>query len=253
MRRSYRLAVAGALLAAPALAHVGPSPDTNNRYLKLSPLADGVRLSYTVFIGDAPGRILRARLDRNKDALVSTEEAAAFGRELGVEIAAGLALEVDGRAVRVNWTEVEVGLGEPTIAGGSFAVDLVAWLCYPTGQRDTRHVVILRDRFSLPTPGESELKVEESPGAQVLFAGLTAGAPNRDLRWRGAEHPTLGPGYRLEVDVEPSVAIAGGVCGRPPPSESGGLGAWWILVGGLLAAGGALAWRYRKTLRDLFG
>ena len=33
-------------------AHVAPSVDDNNRYLKVTPLHDGIRLAYTVFFGE---------------------------------------------------------------------------------------------------------------------------------------------------------------------------------------------------------
>ena len=33
-------------------AHVAPSVDDNNRYLKVTPQADGVRLAYTGFFGE---------------------------------------------------------------------------------------------------------------------------------------------------------------------------------------------------------
>src|SRR6185369_12131192 len=39
-------------LAGRAAAHVAPSVGDNNRYLKLTPLGDRVRLAYTVFYGD---------------------------------------------------------------------------------------------------------------------------------------------------------------------------------------------------------
>ena len=171
------------------------------------------------------------------------------GRSLGVEIAAALALEVDGRSVRVNWREVSVGMSEPgRILGGPFAVDSVAWLCFAEPSTSPRHVVILRDCFALPTPGESELKVEESPGVRVTFAGLSGGQPNLDSRWRADAHPTLGPGYRLEVEVDPAVAIAGDVCRAIDAGRSRG-SAWpWIVALALLFGGvAAIAYRRRRS------
>src|SRR5688572_20228517 len=44
--RSVALAGALAALPAPAAAHVAASEDVNNRYLKVSPMADRVRLAY---------------------------------------------------------------------------------------------------------------------------------------------------------------------------------------------------------------
>ena len=46
-------------------AHVAPSVDDNNRYLKVTPSADRLRIAYTVFFGENQGRQMRAGLDTN--------------------------------------------------------------------------------------------------------------------------------------------------------------------------------------------
>ena len=55
MRRVFLVV---AITVASAAAHVSPSVDDNNRFLKLTPLGDRVRLAYTVLFGDNPGRAL---------------------------------------------------------------------------------------------------------------------------------------------------------------------------------------------------
>src|SRR5512132_3970712 len=90
-------AVALALGSAPARAHVAPSAGDNNRYIKLTPLPDRVRLAYTIFYGETPGRELRARLDANRDGAIDDAESRAFGDRIARELAAALDVVVDGQ------------------------------------------------------------------------------------------------------------------------------------------------------------
>jgi hypothetical protein len=241
------------LLPVVAAGHVGPSPDVNNRYLKLSPLADGIRLVYTVYVGEQPGRAFRRRGDRDGDGAIGEAEARRLGEELGAEVAAALRVELDGAPVPLVWREVEVGVGDPRIEGGSLAIDLVAWLCF-AGPPGGRHELVLRDGYVLPTPGESELRVEESPGVVVRAAGLGAaasGARDLDLRWRGAGQPTARDGYRVELEVDPELAMRGGVCGAEAESSAGHR--WWAVAGllivGVLVVAGLLRARARARAR----
>src|ERR1043165_3083602 len=63
-----------ALLAVAAITvlsgHVAPSVDDNNRYLKVTPLRDGIRFAYTVFFGEIPGASVRRTMDRNSDGTI---------------------------------------------------------------------------------------------------------------------------------------------------------------------------------------
>ena len=52
MRRLAIATLATAALAGRATGHVQPSVDDNNRFLKLTPLGDRVRLAYTVLFGE---------------------------------------------------------------------------------------------------------------------------------------------------------------------------------------------------------
>jgi hypothetical protein len=76
-------AVIGALVAIvtarPARAHVQPSVDDNNRYIKVQPFGDRIRLAYTVFFGEVPGAGMRPQIDTNHDKTISEAEAQAFG------------------------------------------------------------------------------------------------------------------------------------------------------------------------------
>src|SRR6476659_5617187 len=90
------LALALTLAAVQAAAHVAPSVDDNNRYLKLTPLGDRVRLAYTVFYGEVPGAAMRQQLDANRDGTIDDAESSAFGEKLAAEVAASIDVTVDG-------------------------------------------------------------------------------------------------------------------------------------------------------------
>ena len=181
-----------AVLAATAGAHVTPSVDDNNRYLKLTPLGDGVRLAYTVFYGEVPGAGMRRTIDRNHDGTIDDAESQAFGDQLARELAAALEITVDGARQPVVWSQVVVGMGTPQAAAGTFSIDLVAWLCLGTPRGP--HTVALRDRFVLARPGETEVKVEDSPGVTITRARIGgADDPSYDYK-------LVGPGGALADD-----------------------------------------------------
>jgi hypothetical protein len=214
MRRVLALAVipAAALVAAHADAHVAPSVDDNNRYLKLTPLGDRVRLAYTVFYGEVPGAGMRKAIDTDHDGTIDDAESQAFGTTLAAQIAAALEVVVDGARQPVAWSQVVVGMGTPQVAAGTFSVDLVAWLCL-AAPRGT-HQVRLQDRFRLAQPGETEVKVEDSPGVAIDHARMGA---DDDL---GYDYKIIGPGGPLEDDGldlqftagDKSVVTADAVC-----------------------------------------
>ncbi len=173
-------------------AHVAPAVDGNNRYLKLTPLGDRVRLAYTVFYGEVPGAGMRKSIDADHDGTIDDAESQTFGTALAAEIAAALEVTVDGVRQPVAWAQVVVGMGTPQVAAGTFSVDLVASLCL-AAPRGT-HKVLLRDRFRLARPGETEIKVEDSPGVTVDHARMGA---DDDL---GYDYKIIGPGGPLEDD-----------------------------------------------------
>jgi hypothetical protein len=157
--------VAALVGAVTADAHVAPAVGDNNRYLKITPLGDRVRLAYTVFYGEVPGAEMRRAIDANHDGAISDSESQAFGGTLAAEIAAAVVLTIDGAVRPVAWSQVVVGLGTPQVAAGAFSVDLVAWLCLapPRGA----HAVLLRDHYPLARPGETEVMVEGGPGVAI--------------------------------------------------------------------------------------
>lgn len=240
--------VAALASATEGAAHVAPSVDDNNRYLKLTPLADRVRLAYTVYFGEVPGAAARRELDRNRDGQISDDEADAFGRELGGQVGPALAVTIDGTAAPISWDQISVGMGTPTTGAGAFSVDLIAWLCLPTA--GGAHTITLKDTFPLPRPGETELRIEDSPGVHVTRTRLgLIDLVDHDARWQGAGGPIAHDGFTLGFTADDARPIEGGVCAGV--ATRGGSRTWIWLVGAaaLAAAGGAALLTRRRRAR----
>jgi hypothetical protein len=197
MRRGPGLLVLAVTLATgTANAHVAPSVDDNNRYLKLSPAADRVRLAYTVFFGEVPGAQTRPTIDANRDGQISDEEAQSFGVKLSSEVGASLELTLDGATVPVTWSTVATGMGSPQVAAGSFSVDLIAWPCLATARG--KHTLLLKDRFRVPHPGETEVKVEDGTGITIAHSHVgRASDPGHDYKFVGPGGPLMDDGIEV--------------------------------------------------------
>jgi hypothetical protein len=252
MRRAGWSLVVIAAAAATARAHVAPSMDDNNRYLKLTPLGDRVRLAYTIYLGEVPGAAARRELDVDHDGAISDAEAQAFGAKLAAQVQPGLAITVDGAPAPVAWAEIDVGMGQPVTAAGSFSVDLIAWLCLPSAGGS--HTVVLRDAFVLPRPGETELRVEDTPGVHVTIARLgMIDLVDLDARWQGAGGPLAHDGFTLAFDASDKAPIPkDGACAATAPAAraASGLGrGLWIGLAiaavGLVGAAGFVFARRR--------
>lgn len=224
-------------LAGRAAAHVAPSASDNNRYLKLTPLGDRVRLAYTVFYGDAPGAELRRAIDANHDGAIDDAESQAFAGRIAREVAAALDATVDGARQPVVWSEVVAGMGTPRTAAGSFSIDLVASLCL-AAPRGT-HAIQLRDRFELVRPGETEIRFEDSPGVTV------DGARVGDDTFPGIDYKIIGPtpalagsgsdgGIELRFTAGPIAAVASDAACRSDPPRRG------LPAGGIAGAAAAV-------------
>jgi hypothetical protein len=203
-------------ITATAAAHVAPSVDDNNRYLKVTPFGDRVRLAYTVFFGEVPGAIARRDIDTNHDGQLTDAEGHAFGSTIAAQVAAGLQVEVDGKVVTMPWASVDVGLGSPQVAAGSFSVDLIGYACLPTA-RGT-HQLIVHDRYRIAHPGETEVKVEDAPGIVIDKAHVgPANDPSHDFRFAGPGGPLSDDGLELTFDAGPrSTVTADAVCRAEP-------------------------------------
>ena len=266
--------LAGALLAPPAAAHVAPSEQENNRYVVLAPLGDRLRLVYIVYIGEQPGRQARARMDRDGDRLVDEGEAQAHADRVASEAAARLRLEIDDEVVPLRWSSVDIGLGHPAVTGGSFAIDLIATPCYeraggggggagePARSGVREHTVRFTDRLQLPSPGESELRAEESPGVRIERAGFAGdpaaaaaavGRPRLEHRWSGGPGPAA-EGFEMAFAVDaaeatfPDAPCGGAAAGEteaPDRSHRGWLVGTAVVLGVAVLLG-ALVLRVRR-------
>jgi hypothetical protein len=200
--------------------HVAPSVDDNNRYLKLTPLGDRIRLAYTVFYGEVPGAGMRRTIDANGDGQIDDAEAKAFARDLGKQVAAALVVEVDGRTDPVTWTTIDPGMGTPVVAAGAFSVDLVAYFCFakPRG----RHHIVVHDRFRISRPGETEAKVDDSPGVTIERAHVgAADDPTYDFRFAGPGGPLETDGLEVVLFADQDAPVLGdGTC-KPAPAAAG--------------------------------
>jgi hypothetical protein len=235
-------------------AHVAPSVDDNNRYLKVTPLHDGVRLAYTVFFGEIPGASERRSIDSNRDGRIDDAEAQRFADKLGAEVAEAIDIEVDGVAQRVHWDLVSAGMGSDAVTAGSFSIDLVAFAC---GSAGDSHRIIVRDQFRIPRPGETEVKVEDSPGVSIVKAHVgPADDPSHDFRFAGPGGPLSDDGLELAftaTDKTPTVPSGKCAAAATTPAKPGF--GWWraAVVGAVIAialAGALVFARRRRTGRS---
>jgi hypothetical protein len=226
--------IAGA--AAPAAGHIQPSTHENNRYLKLTPFGDRLRLAYTIYFGDVPGAALRRQLDANRDGEVDAAEADELGRRIEAEVRHALTVTLDGADVPIAWDEVEVGMGTPAVAAGTFAIDLIATMCVGRGP----HAVVIRDDYPLPIAGETELRVEPALGVEVVHVAVGGSAViSEDVRIRGTGGPLAEPGWEIKLDIGDAAAVGGAGCGA---AGAGGRTAGhaqrrWMLVAGAIGLG----------------
>jgi hypothetical protein len=225
-----------------AIAHVAPSVDDNNRYLKITPQADRIRVAYTVFFGEVPGQALRPSLDTDRNGTISDAEGDAYGARVAADVIGSLELAIDGRAQRFAWKQVSVGLGSPNVTNaGSFSIDMIAYVCLPTV--GGKHDVVLRDRFRVPKPGETEVRVEDGPGITVSLAKIAGGdALSNDFKFVGPGGPLSDEGLHVvftAADNAPREGCSGAtIASAPKPSNPPwiaiGIGALVLLCTGVL-------------------
>lgn len=256
-RRPVRTLTVLAAVLAPILlrggvaqAHVAPSEDTNNRYLKLTPMADRVRLAYTILIGQSPGRIARQLLDADRDRMVSEAEADAWAQDLGAQVLAELSLSLDGEAVPLAWSEVVAGMDDRSVSAGAFSLDLIAWACLPAA--GARHEVELIDGFSLVPAGETEIKIADEPGVTVEVARIGTGE-HGDLVGRSAQFQKmarpLAQGLRVVYSAGGATPLADGRCPAGGPKKRRATPRWPVVLGALLGAAVVFALALRRRRR----
>lgn len=229
---------------------MGSSEKVNNRYYKLTPMADRVRVAYTIFFGRQPGMQIRRRMDTNHDGQLSPREGADYAEKIAVELRKAVSVELEGVAVDPRWRDVDIGIGTPTIAGGPFSVDLVGSVCLAKQSGQENHFVF-RDRMRLPLPGETELFLDPAPGIRVTHSEIDGReVKTRGEKWMGGAGPAQ-KGYELRFVVE-SDETAGLDSACDPPVKRSGTMRLLLVVGagaGLLCCALFFVLRRRRTSR----
>jgi len=225
-----------ALLPEGARAHVVASPTHNNRYLKITPAADRVRVAFTIMIGDLPGHAARQALDVDADGQVSDAEIEPWKQDLAERIRAQLTVRIDGVEQDVAWSELAIGLGMPDVSAGAFSLDLIAWFCAPAA--GGRHELDLWDRFALTPPGETEVKIEDQPGITIDVArvGPEGGGGeliSHEAKYAGHAAP-VADGLRL-VYTATTAPLADGRCPAAAQRSPSRTPRWPIALGALAA------------------
>ncbi|MFN0247803.1 MAG: hypothetical protein ACKV2T_13025 [Kofleriaceae bacterium] len=214
-----------------AEAHIAPSLDDNNRYLKVTPAADRLRIAYTVFFGENPGRQMRPGLDTNRDGVLSEDEGARFGAKVSREVADGIELTLDGTTRPIQWATVAVGFGTPDPNAGSFSVDMITYVCFASAPR---HTVLLRDRFRVPRPGETEVKVEDALGIAIEHARIGPfDDPTHDYKLVGPGGPLMDDGLDVAFVVTDKAPRGDGTCGASDDRASSSSVPPLIVVGAI--------------------
>lgn len=234
--------------------HVAPSTSTNNRYIKLTPMGDRVRLAYTVYMGEVPGAQARPRMDANKDGTLDEKEADAYGQQVAAAVQGALLITLDGVAQKVRWEQVHVGLGTPVTSAGAFSIDLVAWFCVAKPSKPSTHRFELRDQFRIPKPGEMELRVDESPGVKVIESrvGEVEKKPQLQYTWSKSPRALAETPFKLGFEVTTAAVFAPDkICapspeGKEPKKGKSNLSPIITVVGGAILLIGMGIWAVRK-------
>jgi hypothetical protein len=169
------------LVGTAANAHQTFVPTGSNRYLKLTLLGGGaLRIAYTVMVGQMPALAARRAADLSHDGVIDADEQAAVGRALRDEVTRGLTIEIDGvRRVPAWETPVTDFTSDTHVGALPFSVDLVGRL-EPGGGA---HLVRIDDDTPIEQLNESELRVEEGPGTQLVAGWQGAEDAGRQMRW----------------------------------------------------------------------
>ncbi|HEX2571351.1 MAG TPA: hypothetical protein VH877_17465 [Polyangia bacterium] len=167
MRRLFR-ALPFLGLTATAAAHPQFSPTGQNRYLKVTLVGKGeIRLAYTLMVGEVPALRARKGADANGNGRVDPSEQQAAANALREAVNRGLTVEVDGTRRPIRWEPPTPGFSTDTQVGPiPFSIDLVGRVAAGGGE----HRIHLDDTTPIEELGETEIRLEEGPGVDLIAA-----------------------------------------------------------------------------------
>ena len=144
------------------------SPTGQNRYLKVTFVGKGeVRLAYTLMVGEVPALRARKGADANGNGQVDPSEQQAAANVLREAVSRGLNIEVDGARRPIRWEPPIPGFSTNTQVGPiPFSIDLVGRVTTGGGE----HRVHLDDGTPIEDLGETEIRLEEGPGVDLVAA-----------------------------------------------------------------------------------
>ena len=262
--------VAGLLTAAsPARAHQQFAPSTVNRYGKLVlSQAHGLRLFYTLMVGEVPAFALRTQADRNHDGMLDRDEQAQLCTRLGAVLQDGLSLWIDDQPQRLIWDAPQCALSGSAAQASDAVAALPIAMERSTSTafslpRGVSRIVRYDDRVAMPPVGEVELRIEDGPDLRLLATwqgsappDSAAAPPPVGSAQDGQPSPiqrvfqALGPPRSSMSDRSISLRVASthaqplsGSSRRPPVMLLGLLGLLALIAGGFV-----LALRARKSV-----
>ncbi|MBL4635914.1 MAG: hypothetical protein JKY56_18785 [Kofleriaceae bacterium] len=184
------------------LAHVGSDEKVNNRYYKLTPMSDRVRVAYTIFFGRQPSLEIRRGMDLDGDRKISESEKNSYREQLAREVFNVVSVELDHSGSEVRWSEVTLGIGGNSIFDGPFSIDFIGSVCLVAPAPGTTHHLVFRESLRLPLPGETELHLDPAPGIDIRKSILDkVPLTGNEKRWTGGAGP-IAKGYELEFTVK---------------------------------------------------
>ncbi len=228
-----RALIVALLGLAPAVAgaHARLSEFENSRFVKLTPMADRLRIAYSVLYGSAPAAATRRKLDADRNGIIDAKEGKRFGDGFASQLAKALRVRVDGRAVAVRWEEIAVGLDDRRVGPFPLAIDLVARIPLRSG---ARHEVLFDDEHPLERLGETEIVIEEAPGVRLVSASQGSLRKARRTRFVFRGHKDVMGENRL---IALAFAPIGGAVGATPDG-----GTLVALISRSHVGAGGLAW-----------
>lgn len=180
MRRFFR-ALPFLGLTATVAAHPQFSPTGQNRYLKVTLVGKGeIRLAYTLMVGEVPALRARKGADANGNGQVDPSEQQAAANVLREAVSRGLSVDVDGTRRPIRWEPPTPGFSTDTQVGPiPFSIDLVGRVATGSGE----HRIRLDDATPIDDLGETEIRLEEGPGVDLIAAWQGREDTGRQVRF----------------------------------------------------------------------